>query len=548
MHAAANLLDSLASRNKPAAWQDHPMTTYDEIPYESHPYQRTHPDHLATMAKLFGMTPPDVDRCRVLELGCAGGGNLIPMATSAPESTFVGVDLSQKQLAEGWRIVESLGLTNIQLQHRSILDVGPDDGQFDYIVCHGVFSWVPRDVQDKILEICKQNLAPNGVAYISYNTYPGWFMRGMVRDMMRYHASQFDGATAQVEQARALLDFLINAGPGQDETYHTLLRREAEILRNRQDSYLYHEHLEEDNQPLFFYQFMEQAENKGLRYLSETQFSEMVPRNVSPTVEATLRELKVGLIHSEQYLDFVRNRTFRRTLLCHADVELNRELGPPQLKGLYVGSPLKPTSPSAVNLTAHEGTEFRAPHGPKATVSQPLVKAAVLRLGEMWPQMIPFESLPSLAHGALDSVLVRDAKNYARDVEQLASLLLELYTTDLAELRVRPPRFQTKPGDRPLASALARWQAEQNGVVTNLQHDLIQLNDLDRRLLPKLDGTLDRNALYAILKKNVDDGELIIEKYSNPSTDGKAQDDKEFILALLDHGVERLARNALLLE
>ena len=120
------------------------------------------------------------------------------MAVSLPGAAFVGIDLSQRQIEEGRRTIAALGLGNIELVHGSIDTVGPDAGQFDYIVCHGVYSWVPRAVQDHILRICRRNLTADGIAYVSYNTYPGWFMRGMVRRMMKFHASRFsDPATRQ---------------------------------------------------------------------------------------------------------------------------------------------------------------------------------------------------------------------------------------------------------------------------------------------------------------------------------------------------------------
>ena len=139
-------------------------TAYDEVPYPSHPYPNSHPDHLATVATLLGLNPPASNRCRVLELGCASGGNLIPMALTSPDSRFVGVDLSREQIAEGQKTVEALGLTNIELRHLSILDLDDSFGSFDYIVCHGVYSWVPDNVQDRILAICAGTSCPRGSA------------------------------------------------------------------------------------------------------------------------------------------------------------------------------------------------------------------------------------------------------------------------------------------------------------------------------------------------------------------------------------------------
>ncbi|MBI3866078.1 MAG: class I SAM-dependent methyltransferase, partial [Planctomycetia bacterium] len=145
-----------------------PVTPYDEIPYISHPYPHSHPERLAAIARLLGLKPTPVDKCRVLELGCAAGNNLIPAAEALPGSTFLGVDLSERQIAVGCTTVDELELDNIELRHGNIMDVSADDGQFDYIIVHGIFSWVPHDVQDRILSVCKQNLTPNVVAYVSY--------------------------------------------------------------------------------------------------------------------------------------------------------------------------------------------------------------------------------------------------------------------------------------------------------------------------------------------------------------------------------------------
>src|SRR6185503_11176685 len=112
--------------------------------------------------------------------------------------------------------------------------------------------WVPTPVRDKILDICSTNLAPGGVAYVSYNTYPGWHMRGLIRDMMRYHAFRFDGPEARIGQARALLDFLANSARQDTGPYGVLLRRELDLMRNQSDWYIYHEQLEDINDPLYF--------------------------------------------------------------------------------------------------------------------------------------------------------------------------------------------------------------------------------------------------------------------------------------------------------
>jgi len=520
------------------------VNSYDALPYDSHPYSSTHPDHLAMIAKLFGMQPPDVDSARVLELGCAAGGNLIPLAVAIPSATFVGIDLSKRQLNDGWQMIGQLGLKNIDLQHRNIADVGPEDGVFDYILCHGVFSWVDREVQQQIFTICSENLAPNGVAYISYNTNPGWYMRGMIRQMMCYHARQFDDPQSQVAQARALLDFLIKAGSAGDEAYRALLNRELEILRGRQDSYVFHEHLEEVNEPLFFYEFIERAEKHGLRYLAETQFNEMVAANFGVDVAKTLRELNVGLIPTEQYLDFLRNRTFRRTLLCHKDITLNRHIGPEQLAGLYVSSALQPTGGNRA-LSDHSEMSFQSGNGPTVTVSKPLLKATLTGLARINPEPVLYDSLPAFANHEIGSIRVRDAANHRQDLQEIGGMLLEMLSKDLVTLRHRPLRYTTSPGVRPRVSPLIKLQTETQTQVTTLAHVMMQLSDLSRRLVPMLDGGHDRAALRDHLRDLVTQGKLVIEQFGQKPGDAIPD---EMLAELLERELDSLARNAALLK
>ena len=267
------------------------LTSYDEVPYSSHPYAQTHPYRMAVMGALFGMNPAPADRCRVLELGCAGGGNLVPMAAVLPESRFIGIDLSSVQIADGQRMVDALGLKNIELKHLSITDVNDSMGEFDYIVCHGVYSWVPEPVRQKILDICAHQLAPQGIAYVSYNTYPGWHMRGTVRDMMLYHSRKWEKPQEKVGHARALLDFLVKSVPESSGAYASLLAKEMELMKAQADYYILHEHLEAVNVPMYFHEFAAQAKASGLQFLAEAEFGAMSMQGLSSDIRNIVRPI-----------------------------------------------------------------------------------------------------------------------------------------------------------------------------------------------------------------------------------------------------------------
>jgi methyltransferase-like protein/SAM-dependent methyltransferase len=516
-----------------------PVNTYDEVPYESYSFPQTHPDRMATVATLFALKPAPVERCRVLELGAASGGNLIPMAHDLPDSSFVGIDLSARQIADGVRAVEELGLKNLELRHASILDVDESYGQFDYVICHGVFSWVPANVQDKILEICATRLAPDGVAYVSYNTYPGWHLRGLVRNVMRYHARRFATPGDRIRQSRALLTFLQETTKNQQDAYAVLLRQELEPLRKAADSYLYHEHLEEVNEPIYFYEFAERAEAHGLQYLGETSVGTMVARNFGAEVEKTLKALSEDVIQMEQYMDFVRNRMFRQTLLVPKGVRPNRNITAEAVRRLHAASGGRPVD-ERVDLDSTGPAQYRGPGGATLTTHEPLLKAAMACLHEAWPRTIPVEELRDRARARL-----RGGPLPADEMGKLAHGLVDCYlTSDLVELHAFAPRVVSQAGERPAASPAARRQARLGRTVTNPLHAVVQLTDLERHLVYHLDGTRDRAALLDALAGLCERGVLAVQKGGQVVTDQAVL--RAALASLLEPALGRLARSAVL--
>jgi methyltransferase-like protein len=485
-------------------------TTYDELPYESNPYLWTHPDRLATIAILFGMNPPPPDRCHVLELGCASGGNLIPMALELPHSHFVGIDLSHRQIEDGRKIIAALGPKNIELKTLSILDAGAELGPFDYIISHGVYSWVPAEVQDQMLAICAQNLTPNGVAYISYNTYPGWYMRRMIRDILYYHARQFAGVRERVQQARSLLEFLAQSVVLREgSVYPSLLKGAVEVFRKQSDTYLLHEYLEEVNEPVFFHQFVERAATKGLQYLADARFTLTLPGSYAPAVEHTLRQLAADRLHREQYLDFLHNQAFRRSLLCRSSVSLSQEPQPGRLPLLQFASSVQPVSPKP-DIFSTVPEAFRRSDGATPSVSNPLLKAALLQLTEVWPQTMTFDVLLDAARARLGQTLAHDPPTRERDAQTLRAGLWNGYVAELVALHLVPPPCGPATSVRPVASPLARYQAETASRVTTLRHEVVDLNPLDRQLVRLLDGSRDRAALVEAVTELVVTGALVI--------------------------------------
>lgn len=507
--------------------------SYDDLPYTNLPFAQTHPDRIAALATLFGLEPVPLDRCRVLELGCAAAGNLIAMAVTMPHAQFVGIDLSERQIADGRATVGALGLPNVDLRAMSIMDVDERLGEFDYIIAHGVYSWVPDDVQARTLELCSRRLSANGIAFISYNALPGWHARGVIRDLMRYHAEQFPDPHTKVQHARAIGDFLA-ASLTTDTPYKAAVTSQIESLRGEPDTYIAHEYLEATNDPLYFHQFVERAKTHRLQYLADADFGTMLASNFPPQIEQRLLQLAPDVIRQEQYMDFLRNRSFRQTLLVHEDRVVDRKLGPQRLRRLFVSGSFEPEGPAADWDAAGIAT-FRGAQGARLHTGNVVTRAAAIVLSERWPTAIRFDELLREAIAHLRAPAASEAKLEAT----LAADVLRCVGAGLVQLYVRPSSFARAVDGKPRASPLARLQAQRELRVTNLRHEPVQLNSDVARLIQLLDGTRTRDEIVRITTQWAT---------ANAAVTGRPipADAARFVGDVVDQTLAQLARSALL--
>jgi SAM-dependent methyltransferase/methyltransferase-like protein len=513
---------------------DPTITSYEEVPFDSGPVTNSHPDSLATVATLYGLRPPRLEGCRVLELGCSTGGNLLGMALSLPESSFVGIDLSPRQIAHARVLADRLGLTNVELRAMSIADVDGEFGTFDYIVCHGVYSWVPEPIRDAILRVCSRNLSPRGVAFVSYNTFPGWHARAMVREMIVFHDDPTRPPMERVARGREFVEFLARCASMPMSVYRAVFERELQAIRSMSDSHFLHEELEAVNQPVYFADFARLAAANGLQCLAEAGLS-AAEALLPPEVRAPLREWSADPVQHEQYLDFVRDRAFRQTLLCHADARVTAAPTADAIPALYIAARAAPIT-AAADPATDVAEEFRSPDGRVVNTNHPLLRAALHVLFESLPQALPFGELwARVRERAPAAVQFMDADD---DGRTLASAMLQCAMGHLIGLHVRPAPCAADAGPRPTASPLARVQATVGERVTNLRHFSVDLLAFDRAVVPFLDGTRDRPAILSLVRNAVQRGDI--------STDDGAPTLPDLSLAL-DASLRRLAGAALLI-
>ena len=442
---------------------------YDLIPYPSFPRLATHPDRMAAVALLFGMEPAPVNRCRVLEIGCGSGGNLLPMAYGLPDSRFLGIDLAETPIALAAADIRELGLTNVDVAVRDLRDLGPEAGEFDYIIAHGIYSWVPEDVRDSLLALCRQRLTHSGVALISYNLYPGRHIRQMLREMLLQHTS---GAAPEerVDQARWFLEWLTKSclAPA---SFRKLIEEDVTTMLSHADGWLAHDDLAEINQPMYFRDFMKHVSAHGLQYLGDSSIDRMFdPRGL-------LEWLPDDRLAREQYTDYIYLRSFRHTLLCGQEVTLHRAPRVETMGRLCFSAPSRMVD-----------GQIEGGHGVRIGAKQPSVEALARAMGARYPVPVPFqEMLPHVS-----------------SAEELRQIMFTLVSVGFAECHAYRFPCHSSVSERPRASAIARHQAQSSPQIVNLVQTLVDMDEFGRRLLLLLDGTRDHAALIHDLAEGLD--------------------------------------------
>ena len=314
------------------------QTIYSELGYKSMPFPYTTPATLEAYAALVGVSAPNPKTARVLELGATYGGNIISQALFNPDATFVGIELSQEQVEKGNEVIANAGLTNVSLIQSDIASIGSEIGTFDYIIAHGVYSWVDDGVKEALLRLIDEHLAEDGIAYISYNTYPGWHTMEEVRQLMMF--SNRDKAQFNHKE-KVLHGKTIGSIVGsQILKYDNLKERNSKFLgalrsvMQKDEYYVGHDHLEPNNDPVYFYQFNDHLGAHNLAYLCDADLTLSMVRSFDADIADTLDKLALNdHVAQEQYLDFILDTTFRKSIICkakHAE-SVTYDMGNPEL-------------------------------------------------------------------------------------------------------------------------------------------------------------------------------------------------------------------------
>lgn len=433
-------------------------SSYDDIPYPAYAMPEAHPDRLGAMGRIFGLNTRDPATAHVLEIGCSDGGHLLPFAAAAPGARCVGIDPSGAQIEAARSTQRALGLDNTTLIAAGIEDLPDPEAPYDYIICHGVYSWVPEPVRERILQVMRRWLAPGGVAYLSYNVWPGWALRGRLR------ALATRGGT--LPALRRWMDALANV-PSDAELPLVHLAEVARELAPMSDSYLAHEYLETDNEPRWFAEVAGAARRHGLQILSDASLGAQVGVGYSPALMDALRARSRGLVHVEQLLDLLGGRTFHQTLLVRDDEGMERNL--------------LSFHPACVRWSTRGRWDGEAlvddDDALRIDPSSEVARAALSRLAARRPETV---DLGTLAPGATED-----------DARALGQLLLRGVSLGLIYAHAFTFPATAHAGHHPLAWAPTRLAASTDWRVPSARHETLSLDPLERLVVVYADGSRD---------------------------------------------------------
>lgn len=486
--------------------------SYDALPYPSKFFTKTHPDTLGTLAKLFGMNPEKPENCRVLELGCGNGSNLISHAFNLPNVKFVGVDISGEHIKQAKKWAEELNLSNIEFHEIDLMEMTSENfGEFGYIIGHGLISWIPDFVIEKVFTICKEMLAPNGVGYLSYNAFPGSHYRNMMREIMRFHTKEIDDPVSKIQESMSFLSMLTEHTT-EKNVFQPILDFELKRHFSRDASDIYHDDLSECYKPFYFHEFASTLKENGLQYLCESELFAMSVRNFPLEVQEFINQ-KEDIIEREQYIDFFLGRIFRQTLFCRQDIELNRDLKPLILDEFLIASSLKPITENP-DLTVQKVEKFGGQKGFGIEIDHPPTKIALDYLGKSWAKAIPFTELLQIVKTKLEASEF-SPESWEKEFEITRAIIFQIVqATDLIKLHLYQSNAVQEVSNTPAINDLARWQiAEEMESVSTLFGINIEIDDqVSRHLLTLLDGTRNREQLFAELKEFISKHEEIDDK------------------------------------
>jgi SAM-dependent methyltransferase len=466
---------------------------YDAVPYRHGAVSDSHPARIGAIARLLGIFAAPPDHCRVLELGCGEGMNLLPLAERFPKSEFVGVDFSAKQIAVAEAARAACGIENSRFIGTDLRTWKPEDGVFDYIIAHGVYSWVPAEVRERLLALCAEALAPNGVAYVSYNTLPGWALPGGVREFLLSEIGALASPDAQMARAAQVLDSLAECMKDQPGSYAANLRDTIDDMRAKPPGLLFHDELAAVNEPCTFTGFTGHAARHGLHYVAEAHYATMQSAHLPATMQSALSPLRLEFARTQQFMDVLFQRWLRNSLLSRAPVAPGRSIRVGVIADCALGLRMT-VDVGSINLAPGIPMQFTGIHGLVLEAREPVEKAVLTVLASSFPERLPFPRLCAMMNQSLAEAGLPCVQDYS----VLHAFLHRLFALDALDVMLCGDGVWLGKNAKLSLSPLMRYQAEHDLPLTNRWHEPVALTPEGKRALLDPSARTDATTLECV--------------------------------------------------
>ncbi|HET8996046.1 MAG TPA: class I SAM-dependent methyltransferase [Acetobacteraceae bacterium] len=299
-----------------ARWDDGYVT---DVVYTSNFHRETTPAWLSTTALLLGHRPPSLAApFRYADLGCGNGLTALVVAATSPQAEVWGFDFNPAHIETARHLAARAGLGNVRFVETAFADLAalPPDGlpEFDFMVSHGVASWIAPEHRRHMQAVIRQRLRPGGLAYLSYNVTAGWSSMVPLRKLMRMLA---EASPARADQAAVealdMIDRLKAAGalffannPG--------LEPRLQDMRRQDPRYIAHEFLNQDWHPLSFADIASEMAECKCSYIGSATLTENIDAaSVPPEMVQILAESRDPVLR-ETLRDLASCQGFRRDL------------------------------------------------------------------------------------------------------------------------------------------------------------------------------------------------------------------------------------------
>lgn len=500
----------------------------------------SHPDVLRLVAARCGIAAAPAASARVLEIGCGEAANLLPIAFRLEGTTCVGLDASAKLLDVAREARDRLGVDNLELVHARLEDVDPATlGTFDYVICHGVLSWVAPDVQAALWRLVTATLDPSGVALVSFNCTPGWAVRDQIRHAILEHTRDAP-VEEHLERTRELLSVFARS-PAAFTPYAALLAEESRRLLMSPPGYIAHEYLVPSLRSFRYGEILDASASAGLRPLVELGRA-LPDRRMEEELLDGLRESLDDERQAQELCETMLFRAFRLMTFAHAEAPAEGAEPARLATELHWTGRLTPEQ-RRLSLDPGMSESFIAAEGENVASADPLLKGALLELGREWPATLSWGALTERLTALLELRRVPAEHAAPARFEAMAKDLLELWRLGYLLARSSPWTAVTA-SETPRVSPLTRWEAERGGNVTGPFHQTLVLDPLARGLARVMDGSRDAAALMTEARALVERGDVVVRDDEGVALTAEAVDPS--LPDLLQHAVTSLAEAGLL--